>query len=48
MIEGWTENPINSVGKIPEELKQDFYRQLLAFESLILDYELLQNANEKR
>lgn len=48
-IEGWTENPINPAGETPEELKQDFSRQLLAFESPILDYEQLsQDSHEKR
>lgn len=48
-IEGWTENPINPAGETPEELKQDFSRQLLAFESPILDYEQLsQDPYEKR
>jgi hypothetical protein len=48
-IEGWTENPINPAGETPEELKQDFSRQLLAFESPILDYEQLsQGLYEKR
>ncbi len=48
-VEGWTENPINPVGETPEELKQDFSRQLLAFESPILDYEQLsQDSHEKR
>jgi len=41
MIERWTENPINPAGETPEELKQDFSRQLLAFESPILDYDQL-------
>lgn len=40
-IEGWTENPIIPTGETPEELKQDFSRQLLAFESPVLDYEQL-------
>ena len=48
-IKGWTENPINPAGETPEELKQDFSRQLLAFESPILDYEQLsQDPHEKR
>lgn len=40
-IKGWTENPIIPTGETPEELKQDFSRQLLAFESSILEYDRL-------
>lgn len=38
-IKGWTENSIIPTGETPEELKQDFSRQLLAFESPVLDYD---------
>lgn len=49
-IEGWTENPITPAGETPEELKQDFSRQLLAFESPVLSYDDLpsQESCEKR
>jgi len=47
-IEGWTENPIIPEGETPEELKQDFSRQLLAFESPILNYDdMLRASSEK-
>lgn len=40
-IKGWTENSIIPSGETIEELKQDFSKQLLAFESPILDHEAL-------
>jgi len=46
-IKGWTENPINPSGETPEELKQDFSKQLLAFESPILDYDQLARASNE-
>lgn len=48
-IRGWTENSITPTGETPEELKQDFSRQLLAFELPILDVDQLVKAcSEKR
>lgn len=48
-IKGWTENSIIPTGETSEELKQDFSKQLLAFESPILDYEDIQRmSGEKR
>jgi len=45
----WTENPINPTGGTSEELKEDFYMQLDAFDKTILDYDqLIKSANEKR
>lgn len=46
-IKGWTENPINPSGETPEELKQDFSKQLLAFERPILDYDQLTRASNE-
>jgi len=45
-IKGWTENPINPSGEILEELKQDFSKQLLAFERPIIDYDQLARSVE--
>lgn len=47
-VEAWTENPIIPTGETLEELKQDFSRQLLAFESPVLDHDrLMQEIGEK-
>lgn len=40
-IKGWTEMSITPTGKDIEELKKDFAQQLLAFESPVLDYDIL-------
>jgi len=40
-IKSWTENPIIPAGETPEELKEDFFKQLQAFEHPFLDYDVL-------
>ena len=48
-IKSWTENPIIPTGETPEELEQDFSKQLLAFGSPILNYDvLIRECGEKR
>jgi len=47
-ISSWTENPIIPAGETPEELKEDFFRQLQAFEHPFLDYDVLDRTKREK